>query len=122
MIGSPVGELMFELMLLSTAAIALIGMAIAYDGSRDVFHPMLYIGPMLFFIYGWMPWKLLQADGLERFFDMEQLHFVQTLNILGVLAFVIACLSVGVRLDRSQAKPMDLSLEMCRRLLVGSLV
>ncbi len=113
---------MFELMLLATAAVALIGVVIAYDGSRDVFHPMIYIGPMLFFIYGWMPWKLLQANGLERFFDIEQLHFVQTLNILGVLAFVATCLSVGVRLKVSRPETLDLSQAVCRRLLFGSFV
>ncbi len=113
---------MFEFMLLAAGAIAVIGIVIAYDGSRDVFHPLVYIGPMLLFLYGWMPWKLLQADGLSRFFDPEQLSFVQTLNILGVLAFVVACLSVGIRLKGTRPERAELSPRVCSRLLVGSAV
>ena len=117
---------MFEFMLIVAVAIAVIGFVVAFDGSRDVFHPMILIGPMFAFLYGWMPWQLLRHDGLERFFDMEQLQFVQTLNLLGVLAFVVMCLGVGVRLGRRKlaARPEapKPSARVCRRLLVGSLV
>ena len=51
---------MFEVLLFGCAAVALFGLFAAYDGSRDVFHPLIFIGPMLAFLYGWMPWKLLQ--------------------------------------------------------------
>ena len=54
---------MFELMLLAAAGVAIVGVLVAYDGSRDVFHPLVFIGPMFAFLYGWMPWKLLQHDG-----------------------------------------------------------
>ena len=111
---------MFEFMLLGTAAVAVIGILIAYDGSRDAFHPMIYIGPMLLFLYAWMPWRLYQADGLARFFDLDQLHFVQSLNILGVLAFVVACLSAGIRLRATHHEVAELSSRVCRRLLLGS--
>ncbi len=117
---------MFEFMLLIAAAIAVLGLIIAFDGSRDVFHPMILVGPMFAFLYGWMPWQLLLHDGLDRFFDAEQLQFVQTLNILGILAFVVLCLLVGVRLDRQKlatrpATPKP-SKRVCVRLLTGSLV
>jgi hypothetical protein len=113
---------MFELMLIITAAIAVLGIAIAFDGSRDVLHPLVYIGPMLAFLYGWMPWKLFQDNGLVRFFDIEQLIFVQTLYLLGVLAFVVACLGVGVRIRKFQALTPKHSERVCRRLLIGSAI
>lgn len=96
---------MFEVLVFLAAGIAVLGLVIAYDGSRDVFHPLVFIGPMLAFLYGWMPWKLLQQDGLSRFFDADQLRFVQGLNVLGVLAFVVACLSVGTRVKAAHRAP-----------------
>src|ERR1035437_9432322 len=112
------GVTMFEWLLILTVVIVAIGVLVALDGSRDVFHPLVFIGPMFAFIYFWMPFKLWAADGLDRFFDSNQLFYVQRLNILGVLAFMIACLSVGVRLPRTRAvRKEPLSQEACRRLL-----
>ena len=51
---------MFEALLWASLAIALLGLLIAYDGSRDVFHPLFFIGPMMAFLYGWMPLQLLR--------------------------------------------------------------
>ena len=114
---------MFELMLLAAAAVALCGTVIAFDGSRDVFHPLIFIGPMMAFLYGWMPFKLLQADGLARFFDSDQLVHVQLLNICGVAAFVIACLSAGLRIKRTDSvrRPLLTPLGL-RRLMIGSAI
>jgi hypothetical protein len=117
---------MFEFMLFVAAAIAVTGLVVAYDGSRDVFHPLIFIGPMLAFLYGWMPWRLLQNNALDRFFDVDQLKFVQTLNILGVLAFVVGCLIVGVRLRKrraaAEASRPKLTQRVLNRLLLGSLI
>ena len=113
---------MFEFLLVLTAVIAIAGIAVAYDGSRDVFHPLVIIGPMLVFLYAWMPWKLLQHDGLARFFDLDQLRFVQTLNLLGVLAFVLAVLVTGVRIRPSSRHPLEITPRIQGRLLVGSAV
>ena len=109
-------------MLLAAAAIAILGLVAAFDGSRDVFHPLVFIAPMMAFLYGWMPWKLLQQDGLARFFDPEQLQFVQLLNVLGVLAFVAACLSVGARVKRPEVAPEPLPRRKAERLLLGSAI
>jgi len=111
---------MFELLLLLTAVIAITGIVIAYDGSRDVFHPLVIIGPMLLFLYAWMPWELLRHHGLARFFDGDQLRFVQLLNMLGVLAFVLAVLATGVRIPPSQRRPLEITSRIQRRLLIGS--
>jgi hypothetical protein len=111
----------FELLLAATAAIALGGIIVAYDGSRDVFHPLVIIGPMLAFLYFWMPYKLLLNDGLSRFFDNEQLAHVQLLNLLGVLAFIVACLSIGVRV-KSRSIPLTMTSRTTTRLLIGAVV
>ena len=112
---------MFEILLGVAAGIALLGTLIALDGSRDVFHPLVFIGPMLAFLYGWMPWRLLAVDGLSRYFDNGQLVFIQTFYVCGILAFVVACLSVGVRVRRlpPQQRGRKLPAPMCRRLLIG---
>ncbi len=110
---------MFEFMLFAAVAIAVLGVVAAFDGSRDVFHPLIFIGPMLAFLYGWMPWKLLQQDGLSRFFDTDQLQSVQLLNVLGVLAFVGACLLVGTRVRRPAGPAKPLSPRVVDRLLIG---
>jgi oligosaccharide repeat unit polymerase len=112
---------MFEMLLWLTGGIALLGMIVAFDGSKDVFHPLVFIAPMLIFLYTWMPWRLLAADGLSRFFLDEQLIFVQRLYLLGVLAFVAGCLFAGVRARRT-SEPEPLSQEACQRLLIGSVL
>jgi hypothetical protein len=114
---------MFTALLITAAAIALVGAIVALDGSRDVFHPLILISPMLAFLYGWMPWKLVEAGGLEQFFDSDQLLFVQTLNILGVLAFVVCCLAAGVRIRKSEIRrEHHLSAMTLRRLLIGGAI
>ncbi len=113
---------MYELMLIVTVLIAVGGAAIAYDGSRDVFHPLIFIGPMLAALYGWMPWKLLERGGLDHYFTSDQLFLVQSLYLLGVLAFVGCCLSVGVRLKGKKAQAHTLPKEVCRRILTGAMI
>ena len=114
---------MFEALLVVTAVIAIIGILVALDASRDVFHPLIFIGPMMVFLYSWMPFKLWSSDGLDRYFDGSQLIFVQRINILGVLAFVAACLWAGVRLPRNREVSMaPLTQETCRRLLVAGCI
>jgi hypothetical protein len=113
---------MFEALLWISLAVAVIGLLIAYDGSRDVFHPLFFIGPMMAFLYGWMPLQLLHSGSLFQYFDLDQLGFVQILNLLGILAFVLACLAAGCRIRRSpQAPAPKLSALGCRRLRIGAL-
>jgi len=114
---------MFELLLFLAVAIAVLGVLCALDGSRDVFHPLVFIGPMLVFLYGWMPWKLASNGALAQFLDTDQLTHVQTLNVCGILAFVLACLATGVRLrSRRRAEVPRLSPIACRRLLFGAAI
>jgi hypothetical protein len=113
---------MFEALLWISVAIAAIGVLIAYDGSRDVFHPLFFIAPMMAFLYGWMPIQLLNSGSLLQYFGVDQLEFVQGLNALGILAFVLACLAAGCRIRRPRSPVQVLSESGCRRLRIGALV
>ncbi len=120
--------MLFEALLLLAGMIALGGAVIALDGSRDVFHPLVFIGPMLAFLYAWMPWKLMSGGGLSQYLDEDQLLFVQRLFLLGVLAFVAACLAAGVRsaaapsARHGRARTLLTTPEAARRLLAGGSV
>jgi len=112
---------MFEVLLYAVVVLCAIGMACALDGSRDIFHPLVFILPMLGFLYFWMPYQLLSQNGLEKYFDEHQLNFVQLVNLLGILAFILGCLFAGLRLRRPAAPRMPpLSQFALRRMLVGS--
>ena len=115
---------MVEFLIVLAAGIALAAAVLAFDGSRDVFHPLIFIGPMLAFLYGWMPWQLFTSGGLAQFFDNDQLLFVQRLNVIGVFAFVAACLTAGVQRGRRGRTPpaRPLSASGCRRLLTGGII
>jgi hypothetical protein len=114
---------MFEALLVAATLIALAGILVSLDGSRDVFHPLVFIGPMMIFLYGWIPWQIYSVGGLEQFFDEGQLIFVQMLNVLGILAFVGACLATGVRLQRRSEDTLPvLSDTACHRLLMGAAI
>jgi hypothetical protein len=99
-----------EFLLWVVIAIVALGMIYAYTGSRDVFHPLMVLGPMFLFLYAWMPMKLNESGGLEGFFQNDQLVFVQIINVLGVAAFVLGCLGVGCRLPSVQ-RVMSASIE-----------
>ncbi len=110
---------MFEALLWAALLIAGLALFCALDGSRDVFHPLVFLMPMMAFLYGWMPLRLLAADGLARFFDNEQLVRVQMLNVLGILAFSGACLAAGARLRVPHRPARSLNSATCRRLRLG---
>ena len=115
--------MLFPALLLTTALVAIVGLVIAYDGSRDVFHPLIFIGPMLVFLYGWMPWKLYIDNGFDRFFDSGQLIFVATLNLIGVVAFVVCCLAAGVKMPKRRSETSSLlSQRQVKRLLTGGAI
>jgi hypothetical protein len=115
----------YEYLLVAAVAIVAAGILIAYDGSRDVFHPLVFIGPMLAFLYFWMPWQLYQSGGMDEFLDVDQLVHVQTLYVLGILAFVLGCLSVGVRvrsLKANRGQQVQTSGRMAKRLMIGGIL
>ena len=113
---------MYSALVLSVAVVALFGVVIALDGSRDVFHPLVFICPMFLFLYAWMPWKLNADDGLLRYFDLDQLVFIQRLNLLGVGAFIVAAFACGLRLKQARPQVLALPPLAWRRLLIGAAI
>src|SRR3954453_13700193 len=110
----------FELLLITTVAVVGVGARVAWEGSRDVFHPLIFTGPMFGLLYGWMPFQLLRSGHLASYFDDGQLIFVQLINLLGVTAFVAGCLWAGVRLPRRSLR--DSSPALAMRLVQGAMV
>ena len=114
---------MFEVLLWLTLGAVAISFLAAYDGSRDPFHPLIFIAPMLGFLYVWMPVQLTNSHSLAQYFDDSQLLFIQALYFLGTLAFVGGCCFAGFRLKRVKSSPpAALSRHTCQRLRVGSLL
>ena len=112
---------MFEFLIWLGAIAVLGGMWYAYSGSRDVFHPLMFMGPMMLFMYAWMPYKLYVSGGLDGFFQIDQLITVQCINVAGMLCFVLGCLRPGCRLPVSQPAEA-LSPRAARVLIVAALV
>ena len=112
---------MFELLIWLGVMIVGLGMCYAYAGSRDVFHPLMFIGPMMLFMYAWMPLKLYSGGGLDGFFQSDQLVFVQSINVAGMLCFVLGVLAPGCRLPASRPAPA-MSPRAARVLIVAALV
>lgn len=114
---------MFEVLLIIVAVTAIGGMLLAFDSSRDVFHPIMFLAPMLLLIYAWMPFQMLRTGGLDQFFDKDQLVHVQLLNALGVLAFVASCVlpTLSVRRFRP-GKGLQLRPHVRTRLLTAAIV
>jgi hypothetical protein len=95
---------------------------VAYDGSRDVFHPLVFIGPMMAFIYVWMPFKLWRSGDIFTFFDTQQLIEVQTINLIGISAFAGSCLFAGVRRPKRRAEQSTNPQRTAKRLVIGGTV
>jgi hypothetical protein len=112
---------MLIFLIILTAAVIVAGMALGFSRSRDVFHPAVLLGPILLFLYVWMPLKLIGTNSLSRFFHPEQLWFVQTVNCLGIAALVIGCL-YGTNLHWAQQPDGSISEQSERRLVVGSII
>src|ERR1035441_5117797 len=98
---------MFEILIWASIGVVALGMAYAYAGSRDVFHPLMFIGPMMLFMYAWMPLKLSASGGLDGFFDKDQLIFVQSINFAGIVCFVLGTLSIGSHPDGTNDHSRD---------------
>ncbi len=81
---------MYLTLTILTGVIASGSMAWAYYRTRDTFHPLVLMAPMLLALYVFVPLKLWTEDSLSIFFTVEQLEFVQWVNLLGV-----TCLCLG---------------------------
>jgi hypothetical protein len=113
---------MFVCLISLTALVIVLGAAYTYKRTRDVLHPAMLILPMFGFIYVWMPLKLWSDDILAGYFYPEQLLFVQTINMLGVLTFVLGAASINAGRSNRGAPPAFLSEAAERKLMVASLI
>jgi len=93
---------MFTSLIWVVMAVVALAMWYAYAGSRDVFHPVMFIGPMMAFMYAWMPVKLDAIGGLDGFFQRDQLDFVQRINVFGIVSFMLGAFSIGCRLPATR--------------------
>jgi hypothetical protein len=112
---------MLLFLIILTAAVIVCGMVLGFSRSRDVFHPAVLLGPMLLFLYVWMPLKLIGTNSLARYFYPEQLWFVQSVNCLGIAALVVGCL-LGTNLHWMQHRNVSISEHSERRLVVASMI
>ena len=84
------------LLFLLTSGFVLLSMAIAYARSRDPLHPLIYIGPMLLYVYVARPWLLYVTGQLQVWFpDSEKLLFSQFLYSIGTGLFCLGALWGG---------------------------
>jgi hypothetical protein len=115
---------LFRTLIVSTALVVVVFMAIAYRRSRDPFHPMLYLGSMVFFMYVVMPWYLgtFRSLELQEFLRDEQLSYVQAINLIGVVGLLGGVL-VGAGGARfvPDALPATLGGAIRRRLYMAAL-
>ena len=82
---------MFEPLLAATAVVLIAGMTIAYRRTRDVLHPMLFLGPLFLYSTVVEPW--LVRNQLDRFFlYQEDVEVVLYLYLLSVAALVFGVL------------------------------
>ena len=78
---------MAKLLLLVIFAFICASMFVAFRRSRDPLHPMMFLGPMLIYVYVLRPWVLLANGDLQAFVDDGQIVFAQVLFTLGIILF-----------------------------------
>ena len=112
---------MFLLLIFAMALAVIFAMTLAYRRTRDPFHPVMILGPILLFIYVWLPLKLVSSDLVSRYFYPEQLWFVQSVNCLGVIALLLGCLTGTNRTWMRDQTPV-LSEGSERKIIIGSII
>ncbi len=78
-----------------TAWVSVAALVVAYKTSRDVFHPLILAVPMILAMYVFLPLKLLVGGSLTSYLSIEELQYIQVINLLGITAFCFGCLKGG---------------------------
>jgi hypothetical protein len=86
---------MFEFYLWGVLIICIIGLLVALGITRDCFHPLMILLPMIVTSYWYIPWSLAKSGSLDSFLDFEQRDFVQTIYFFGVVALILGCFAGG---------------------------
>ncbi|MEJ7709651.1 MAG: hypothetical protein WKF84_07275 [Pyrinomonadaceae bacterium] len=113
---------MFLALLIFTGLIAAGALVVAYTRARDIFHPLVIIGPMMLALYVILPLKLWHEDSLASFFSEEDLFFVALVNLLGVACFCWGSLAATGRKRIPLAKTYYLSKASRQRVYLGGVV
>ncbi len=106
---------MFEVLVWATAAVAF-GLAfIGYWMSKDVFHPALFLGPMLAYTYWLVPLVVTRDGVVWHLLPRSEMVWVQLYYLMGVACLCGGTLLAGV--PRRRVEPWLPSLEVRRQLL-----
>ncbi|PQO38070.1 hypothetical protein [Blastopirellula marina] len=81
------------LLLGMTGAAIIWSMSVAYQRTRDPLHPLVYIGPMLIYMFVYLPVKEVFNGGFDRWFpDAGLLLSIQVCFTLGIVLFCVGVL------------------------------
>jgi hypothetical protein len=114
----------FEFLAYLTGLAVLAFGVLAWAMHRDPFHPVLYLGPMLVFLYSFLPLYLAftQREALRAYLDDRDLIYVQILNGAGAVSLCLGALlgsgpALGSRRPQAWSLPGGV-----RRRLAGAAV
>ena len=115
--------MLFEFIAYLTGLAVLAFVVLAWVTSRDSFHPLIYIGPMLVFLYSFLPLylALTQREELRAYLADRDLIYVQTLNCLGAVSLCLGILLGGAAATAGRPRP-GLPPEAVSRRLAGAAV
>ncbi len=112
-----------DLQLWIAGLVVVAAMAVAYRRSGDPLHPVMYLGPMILYMYVFVPLVLLYRGLLIRMFsDDASLTYAQAYMSLGILSFCIGILHHRVPRGSLHAGQLNLNFSpiVRRRLLILS--
>jgi hypothetical protein len=86
--------MLFEFLAYLTGLSVLALVVVAWLVYRDCFHPLMYMGPMLGFLYAFLPVYLgfTQREALRGYLDDGDLVYVQIVNGLGAVSLCLGVL------------------------------
>lgn len=95
---------MLDFLMLATIGVIVFAMIVAYERTRDPLHPMMYLGPMMLYIYALIPSILFYRGMLPQYFRSDEGPiFAQTVTLLSILALCIGCLRASLSANRTGA-------------------
>jgi hypothetical protein len=108
---------MFEAYTALILALVVTGLLYGAYGRKDTFHPLVYLLPMVGYLYVVVPSLLYQSNILPSNFTGDELSYVQGLNLSCVTALVAGILSGdrGLQRDPSRVSKFVFSLTPHRR-------
>ena len=94
---------MFEIYTFLILGVTVIAAARGWLWHRDTLHPLLFLMPFSAYMYCFTP-LVSDTDVLSSYFTLQELEFVQGLNLAGVVALAAGCIagSRGLKRDASR--------------------